>query len=130
MTRAGRAAAVLALLVGLTSACSLTAPAARRLIDDLTISGRVRERLARANPALATIDVDTYEGTVYLNGPVRSQAAKHEAEALAKAVDDVEVVVNNLRVPAPRGATDASPPTTGNCPTVSSPPAPRRILEA
>jgi hypothetical protein len=109
----GRAVAVLALLVALLAGCALSGPPARRLVDDVTISDRVRERLARANSALAAIDIDTYEGTVYLNGPVESQAAKREAEALAKDVADVEVVVNNLHVPAMREAS-GSPSTTGD----------------
>jgi osmotically-inducible protein OsmY len=113
MKPSARAVAVLALLGALTSGCSLTGPPVRRFIDDLTISERVRERLARANAALATIDIDTFEGTVYLNGPIESQAAKQEAEALAQGVDDVEMVVNNLHVPAPRGGY-ASPSTTGD----------------
>jgi len=36
-----------------------------------------------ASRALATVEVDTYEGTVYLNGPIPSEKAKREAEALA-----------------------------------------------
>ncbi len=92
-------AAVLAALVIFASGCSLSGPPIRRFVDDLTISKRVRARLVQASPVLAAIDIDTYEGTVYLNGPVETEAAKYQAEELAKTVDDAELVVNNLHVP-------------------------------
>src|SRR5947207_2823728 len=104
--RAVRLTVMLATLTIVASGCSLSGPPARRFVDDLTISSRVKERLTRAFPALGTVEVETFEGTVYLNGPVDSASAKQAAEELAKDVDDVELVVSNLHVP--RATTGAS----------------------
>jgi osmotically-inducible protein OsmY len=101
--------ALLATLAVVASGCSLSGPPARRFVDDATISSRVRARLARAFPSLATIGVDTFEGTVYLNGPVDTDEEKRVAGELARDVDDVELVVSNLHVTRPTSGTGALP---------------------
>jgi osmotically-inducible protein OsmY len=108
MTGRGVTAAVLAALVLAVAGCSLAGAPARRFVDDATISSRVKARLVSVDPALATIDVDTYEGTVYLDGPVASVEMKRAIAELAAEVDDVELVVSNLHVPASRGGEGAS----------------------
>jgi len=100
---------VLVVLPFLASGCSLSGPPARRFVDDATISSRVRQRLASAFPSLARIGVDTFEATVYLNGPVASEEDKRVAEELARDVDDVELVVSNLHVPRNTGSASALP---------------------
>ena len=100
---------LLATLAVVASGCSLSGPPARRFVDDATISSRVKQRLARAFPALARIGVDTFEATVYLNGPVDSEDEKRVAEELARDVDDVELVVSNLHVPRPTPSASALP---------------------
>ncbi len=100
---------LLALLPLLASGCSLSGPPARRFVDDATISSRVRQRLANAFPSLARIGVDTFEATVYLNGPVDSEDDKRVAEELARDVDDVELVVSNLHVPKNTASASALP---------------------
>lgn len=107
-----RRSTVLALLATLTivaSGCSLSGPPARRFVDDATISSRVKQRLAKAFPSLAQIGVDTFEATVYLNGPVDSDEEKQIAEELARDVDDVELVVSNLHVPRAAAGASALP---------------------
>ena len=44
------------------------------------------------------IDVDTREGTVQLSGDVSSQSAKDRATEVARAIDGVRSVENNLTV--------------------------------
>jgi hypothetical protein len=109
-----RRSTVLALLATLTivaSGCSLSGPPARRFVDDATISSRVKQRLTKAFPSLARVGVDTFEATVYLNGPVDSDADKQIAEELARDVDDVELVVSNLHVPRAPASASALPAT-------------------
>ena len=100
---------MLATLTIVVSGCALSGPPARRFVDDATISSRVKQRLARAFPALVAVDVDTFQATVYLNGPVDSESAKRAAEELARDVDDVELVVSNLHVPKSSASASALP---------------------
>jgi hypothetical protein len=76
------------------SGCSLG-----RYIDDKTIAYGVKGGLAgRRAPAMATINVDVFEGTVYLTGDVDSAEEKSGAEISARSIDGVELVVNDVRV--------------------------------
>lgn len=60
------------------------------MIDSkLTVDPEVRSR---------NVDVDVYEGVVTLSGIVETEAAKTEAEDLARSVDGVTKVVNDLQV--------------------------------
>ena len=104
---------LLATLAIVASGCSLSGPPARRFVDDATISSRVKQRLASAFPSLARIGVDTFEATVYLNGPVDSEDEKRVAEELARDVDDVELVVSNLHVPRSTPSASALPAAVG-----------------
>jgi hyperosmotically inducible protein len=47
---------------------------------------------------LTRVDVDTNNGTVYLNGTVESAEQKSRAEQLAWQASGVKTVVNNLQV--------------------------------
>jgi hypothetical protein len=105
--------ALLATLAIVASGCSLSGPPPRRFVDDATISSRVKQRLASAFPSLARIRVDTFEATVYLNGPVDSEGEKRVAEELARDVDDVELVVSNLHVPRSTPNASALPAAVG-----------------
>lgn len=100
------------LLAGLVLAggCrSLTGRSVGQWVDDATITARVKARLAAERAVnLTRIHVDTYESTVYLTGGVPSVQAKQRAEAIARSVPQVALVVNNLHVVGSRPA--ASPP--------------------
>jgi hypothetical protein len=100
---------LLATLAIVASGCSLSGSPVRRFVDDATISSRVKQRLASAFPSLARIGVDTFEATVYLNGPVDSEDEKRIAQELARDVDDVELVVSNLHVPRVAPSTSGLP---------------------
>ena len=70
-------------------------------VDDATITARVNASLAQ-DPDLSAlkINVDTVNGKVTLNGPAPSTVARDRAESLAKAVDGVTAVNNQLVVTA------------------------------
>jgi hyperosmotically inducible periplasmic protein len=59
----------------------------------------VKSRLVADKPAnLTRVDVDTNNGTVYLNGTVETPEQKSRAEQLAWLAKRVKSVVNNLQV--------------------------------
>lgn len=70
-------------------------------IDDATITAKVNATLAK-DPDLSAvkIDVDTVGGKVTLNGPAPTTVARDRAETLAKSVEGVTAVNNQLVVTA------------------------------
>jgi hyperosmotically inducible protein len=68
-------------------------------IDDMTITAKVSGNLAK-DPDLSAIkiNVDTKDGVVTLNGPAPTAAAKDKATAIAKEVQGVTSVNNQLMV--------------------------------
>ena len=77
------------------------ANSAMTAVDDATITARVNASLAQ-DPDLSAlkINVDTVNGKVTLNGPAPSTVARDRAASLAKAVDGVTAVNNQLVVTA------------------------------
>ena len=100
MTRQYRMFALLLMIVSLASACqSLTGKTIGTNIDDTTITASVKTKLVADKPTnLTRVDVDTNNGTVYLNGAVDSAEQKARAEQLAWQANGVKGVVNNLQV--------------------------------
>lgn len=74
---------------------------AKSSIDDATITAKVNATLAK-DPDLSAlkIDVDTVGGKVTLNGPAPTTVARDRAETLAKSVEGVTAVNNQLVVTA------------------------------
>lgn len=68
-------------------------------IDDATLTARIKSALI-AHPDLKglSIDVDTVQNVVSLNGTVATDAAKKQAEQIARGVEGVKGVNNNLAV--------------------------------
>ena len=68
-------------------------------LDDATITAKVKTALI-AEPGLKglAIDVDTTGNVVTLTGAVATEAAKQEAERLARGIEGVKDVTNNLDV--------------------------------
>ncbi|HUK17647.1 MAG TPA: BON domain-containing protein [Bryobacteraceae bacterium] len=69
-------------------------------VDDLKISTQVKAKLAQ-DVGLATvpnISVNSTNGVVTLSGQVDSDAQRSKAEDLAKSVNNVKKVVDNLQV--------------------------------
>ena len=100
MGRRYRTFALLLMIVSLASACqSLTGKTVGTNIDDTTITASVKTKLVADKPTnLTRVDVDTNNGTVYLNGAVDSAEQKARAEQLAWQANGVKGVVNNLQV--------------------------------
>ncbi|SCK45455.1 Predicted periplasmic or secreted lipoprotein [Variovorax sp. HW608] len=68
-------------------------------VDDAAITASVSTKLAKDPDLSATkIDVDTAGGVVSLSGPAPNAAAKARAEEIAKSVNGVASVHNNLEV--------------------------------
>ena len=71
----------------------------RKAWSDATITAAVKTKLAGTSPAtLLKVDVDTTNGTVQLNGTVDSDKTRQQATELARQVEGVRRVVNNLKV--------------------------------
>ena len=69
------------------------------LVDDAALTAKVKTALI-ANPVTKAhqIDVESKAGTVQLNGFVDSTAGRNEAATVAKGVEGVTTVENNLEV--------------------------------
>lgn len=93
--------ATVALLLIILTACQGT-PTQRstgEYIDDEAVASKVKAALIENQATEAMqIDVETFRGTVQLNGFVDSTATKTEAARLARSVEGVREVHNNLEV--------------------------------
>lgn len=100
MLRHLRALAAMTVLLGALSGCTaLTGETLGQNIDDTTLTTTVKTKLLADKLAnLTRIDVDTYNGVVSLNGIVPTPQDKARAEEIARTVDGVKKVVNNLQV--------------------------------
>lgn len=88
--------AIIALASMLAACQAMTGRTAGQNIDDSTLTASVKSQLGASN--LLRIDVDTNGGVVSLNGTVDTPDDKARAEQLARRVDGVKKVVNNLQV--------------------------------
>jgi hyperosmotically inducible protein len=71
------------------------------VMDDASITAKVKTALvAEPNLSGLAIDVDTSQNVVTLNGTVATDAAREQAERVAKGVEGVKEVKNNLMVKA------------------------------
>ncbi|GKT20722.1 BON domain-containing protein [Acidovorax sp. SUPP3334] len=72
---------------------------AAAVMDDAGITAKVSAGLARdAELSAVKIDVDTRNGIVTLNGPVKTKQASERATQIAQGVQGVNSVVNQLTV--------------------------------
>lgn len=68
-------------------------------IDDTVITGKVKAALVKDPTTKASeINVETFKGAVQLSGFVSSQAAITRAVELARAVEGVQSVKNDMRI--------------------------------
>jgi osmotically-inducible protein OsmY len=78
---------------------SMTGRSAGRVFDDKTISAQVKTKLVADKAANMTrIGVTTVNGVVHLDGTVDKVQDKVHAEEVARKVDGVKSVVNNIQV--------------------------------
>jgi hyperosmotically inducible protein len=100
MTRSFKTLAVVLMLVALAAGCrAMTGKTAGETVDDASITASVKSKLVADKASnLTRVDVDTNNGTVYLNGSVETPEQKARAEQLAWQASGVKSVVNNLQV--------------------------------
>ena len=83
----------------LTACESMTGKTAGQTIDDATVTASVQGKLTSDKASnFSRIDVDTNRSVVTLNGVVRTVEEKSRAEDLARQVDGVTKVNNNLQI--------------------------------
>ena len=77
-------------------------PAAKVMLNDAGITAKVKTQLA-GDPAINAlyVNVDTSKGQVTLSGKVALAEQKAEAEKVARKVDGVKDVVNQIQVVCP-----------------------------
>lgn len=81
------------------SAVAAPKNAAERYVDDATITATIKAKQAEDKVVHATaIGVETVNGVVQLSGFTKSDAEKQRAETLAKSVDGVKSVKNDIIV--------------------------------
>jgi len=91
--------AVLLVTFYLAGCSSITGETMGQSIDDTTITTSVKSKLAVDKASsLSRVGVETTRGTVQLTGVVENAATKDKAAAIARSVDGVKNVVNNLQV--------------------------------
>jgi hyperosmotically inducible protein len=94
-----RMAAAGILVLALTGCQAMTGKTAGRNVDDAAITASVKSTLVADKAAnLTRIDVDTNNGVVSLNGVVDSAQQRSRAEDLARRVEGVRGVNNNLQI--------------------------------
>jgi hyperosmotically inducible protein len=100
MTRALKTVAALLVVLTFVAGCqSMTGKTAGQNVDDAQVTAAVKSKLVADKASnLTRVDVDTNNGTVYLNGTVDTPDQKVRAEQLAWQTKGVKSVVNNLQV--------------------------------
>jgi len=100
MGRLTKTVVVMVAVLSVLSGCrSLTGKSAGTNIDDASITAAVKSKLVADKASnLTRVNVDTNNGTVYLNGTVDSLDQRARAEQIAREAKGVRNVVNNLQV--------------------------------
>ena len=90
----------LVVIVALMSGCqALTGSTAGQNVDDSTITASVKTKLATEKlSTLTRVEVDTIRGVVSLNGMAETAEQRARVESIARQVDGVKGVRNNLQV--------------------------------
>ncbi len=92
-------ALILIPLLALSLTNIVQAASVGRNIDDTTITSKVKSKmLAEKGFPASTVHVETDSGKVLLSGHVNSNAEKRRAAEIAKSVDGVKKVENDLTI--------------------------------
>lgn len=90
---------VLLVVLYLSGCTSITGETMGQSVDDTTITTTVKSKLAVDQASsLARVGVETTRGTVQLTGVVENAATKEKAASVARSVDGVKNVINNLQI--------------------------------
>jgi hyperosmotically inducible periplasmic protein len=100
MTRTPHTLMALGVSIFLTIGCQTNPQTTGHYIDDTAITTSVKTHLATDGPlkTMTQISVKTVENTVYLTGVAPTLQAKNRAEEIARQVEGVQTVVNNIIV--------------------------------
>jgi hyperosmotically inducible protein len=99
MVRAAVAAAGIVCLLGLGACQSTTGKTAGQTMTDSKITASVQSKLTADRISnFSRVDVDTERGVVNLSGVVPSAEQKSRAEELARQVNGVTRINNNLQI--------------------------------
>lgn len=105
VTRRTRASLLALALVAAFGACSKQGEQSKtgQYLDDATVTAKVKADLIKDDTVKANeIQVETTGGVVQLSGMVGSEDARQRAEQLAKSIEGVKSVKNDLAVQASR----------------------------
>ena len=87
------------MFLALVGCQAMTGKTAGQNVDDASLTASVKSTLVADKAAnLTRIDVDTNNGVVSLNGVVESAQQKARAEELARRVNGVKGINNNLQI--------------------------------
>jgi hypothetical protein len=101
-------AALIVLFVIGVSGCALAGRTLSGYVGDKAVGLNVKYRMAELHVRhLRRVQVDVYDGVVYVSGSVNTPEEKQEAERAAWQVQGVEQVVNDLVVRRPSAVADA-----------------------
>ena len=125
MRRTSTTVGILVVGLVLMAGCrSMTGQSLGTNIDNKTTTATVKAQLAAERlQNLGWVDVDTSGGTVYLSGTASTETQKQRAEEIARNVDGVKKVVNNIQVkpqPATASSSQASPSASTVSPSASA----------
>ena len=100
MTRVSHMLIVLGVSIFLTIGCQSNPQTTGHYIDDTAITTAVKTNLAMDGPlkTMTQIRVKTVENTVYLTGVASTLQAKDRAEEIARQVEGVKSVVNEITI--------------------------------
>ncbi len=100
MTRTPHILIALGASIFLTIGCQTNLQTTGHYIDDTAITTAVKTHLVTDGPlkTMTQISVKTVENIVYLTGVAPTMQAKNRAEEIARQVDGVQTVVNNITV--------------------------------
>lgn len=99
MNAAAASLCAVVVLAGLAGCQSTAGKTAGQAMSDASISTAVQTKLTSDRVSnFARVDVDTERGVVNLSGVVQSAEQKARAEELARQVDGVKRVSNNLQI--------------------------------
>ena len=91
--------AVVALTLATACTSTRTQQSAGEMVDDAAITAQVKTKLAESPQTKAyQMEVETFRGVVQLNGYVDADAGKTAATSIARSVNGVKEVRNNLVV--------------------------------
>jgi hyperosmotically inducible periplasmic protein len=100
MTRNPHILMAVCISIFLTIGCKSNPQTMGHYIDDTAITAAVKTHLATDGPlkTMTQISVKTVENTVYLTGVAATLQARNRVEEIARQVDGVQTVVNNITV--------------------------------